>query len=390
MLRRALIAMLLCTLGVTLSVAHGPPGTSNDQAMYAQVTNGTGQASCVSIFSTFRPVTVGQSYLIVTGGTDTNGAGGIKTGWSVSVIENDANSTSGYSHLAYLDAAANLWQGGANAHLLKFQNGTISGDFAFFSVLEVVPTRPWIAVGMFSSGSTVGSGSADPHAVTSWGLTGTTGYLGPFLDCPRSNAGTPVGFLFNRSVEFPTVPDAPILSGALDERDAVLSWTTPDANGGTILGYNITRRNHDGSVTLEESVGLVNTWTERAGTRNRTYTVTAYNEHGTSPASNNVTLRFTMDLFGEQGAIYGGDREALAAAADVSPFSLDLLLGLVFVLIFAGAGWMSLGTIGAVAGAVAGVLAAMAIGFFPVWLIVLLIAFAAATFLLVKTRGSGA
>jgi predicted phage tail protein len=94
-------------------------------------------------------------------------------------------------------------------------------------------------------------------------------------------------------------PAAPALSEALGTKSVDLSWTTPADGGAAIKTYSIYRGTTPGSETLLRSLGPTTvTYTDVAVTKGKKYyyQVTATNNVGESPLSNEVSARLHRHL----------------------------------------------------------------------------------------------
>lgn len=247
------------------------------------------------------------------------------------------------------------------------------------------PNSMWNAVRVVSNFTlpVVISRSPDSdYFLTGWTETGTNGLIQRARGFGQPDV---IGYIFEEN----NTPGAPVLTGQIVESRNVLTWTTPA--GGAITGYNITRTDVYGTYVAH--VGLVNTWDEGSTTRNRSYTVTAWGPGGNGTPSNVVTLQLPpVDLFGDTGAIYGGNKTVLAAAVGVPELGLDLLMSLLLILVFTVAGIMLTPAhrlIGGGGGAVAGLFITLANDLIPIWVLVFMVAAAAAGFLLIRRRSRG-
>lgn len=350
------------------------------------------------------------------------------TGTNLTVYENETGGTTEFAAHKYVDH--DLWFTSGTASYFTDINmtGTLasyySGTIYRAGALTVVPTAP-VSLGVATSGANLvltwsppindggapitsyvvyrGTSSGTETLVTTGGCSG----LGAVLTCTDAGLadGTyyyevaavntvGVGALSNEARGGVGVPGAPVLSGSTDGNWFYLTWTTPSPGDSAITSYDVYQVDDATGYTVTYHPGLVNSLQVAGLTTNHSYTVRAFNVYGQGAASNSVRLIASLDLFGDHGAIYGGNVATVAAALGVSTTSTQILYGIIFVLIFAAGGLMlglKLGFPAAAAsvGAVVGVFAAMAFGFFPVWVVVFLAMGAAAVAILfLRGRGS--
>lgn len=233
-----------------------------------------------------------------------------------------------------------------------------------------------------------------------WGIAGTnnsctrtdgTFYYDNGGEVEDTSAGY-AGLIVQTTPDLSAPPGAPVLSGSIVGVNSHLTWTVPSSTQ-PILGYNVTRVNQAGGDPHTFSFGPgVLSYTEPATGRNRTYTVTAWSAAGTGDASNAVTLRIVKNAFGDEGSIYGVlGRDGLAAQIGITPSALDVWLGLLLALIFGAGGAILLGPWGAGAFLVGGIILAFALSFFPIWVLLFVVAVTLAGLFLVvmlASRGS--
>lgn len=95
-------------------------------------------------------------------------------------------------------------------------------------------------------------------------------------------------------------------------------------------------------------------------------------------------------LFGDNGALFGGNKSALADAIQVSEGGLEAMMAVLWILIFAGIGWGATKghALGAASGAGLGVMFTFAFGLIPLWFILLLLAIGAAAVVAFRQRGA--
>lgn len=95
------------------------------------------------------------------------------------------------------------------------------------------------------------------------------------------------------------------------------------------------------------------------------------------------------DLTGDDGALFGGDKEALALALQISTTSLSFLMGLMLTLLIIAGGFYTYGPIGAAGAALMGVILSYSLDLFPFWsLYVLGFLLGGGAILYVKSRGA--
>lgn len=85
-----------------------------------------------------------------------------------------------------------------------------------------------------------------------------------------------------------------------------------------------------------------------------------------------LQIRAESSLAGPDGVFFGGDRGALAAAAQLSETALMFLYGILFVFIFGLIGLSVAGKMGGLGGALGGLIISLAIGLVPIWFLFLL------------------
>jgi subtilisin family serine protease len=93
----------------------------------------------------------------------------------------------------------------------------------------------------------------------------------------------------------PGLPGAPTLAGAAGDASVDLGWTTPDEGASSIVGYRLYRGIASGGETLLTELGPVATFHDPDVVNGTTYyyQVSAVNDQGEGPRSNEVALRPT-------------------------------------------------------------------------------------------------
>lgn len=184
----------------------------------------------------------------------------------------------------------------------------------------------------------------------------------------------------------------PVLVGRGFREQAFLNW---DSIGWTSpISYGLYRGSSPTTLALYKTFSA----SEHAYSEPMTpgqawyYAIRVSNASGTSPYSDVVLVSYTPPpppLYGDNGIVYGGDKAALAAQYQISPTSLGIMYGLIYVLGFTSVGYgLGRSAMTAGLGAGAGVIVAMVLDFFPVWLVAFIaIPSAAAFFLLRRARG---
>ena len=93
--------------------------------------------------------------------------------------------------------------------------------------------------------------------------------------------------------------------------------------------------------------------------------------------------------FGDEGLLYGGDKDELADSFQISKGALDVIYGFIWLMVFAGAGFVATKHLfGAIGGGLAGIAWNIAFSLWPVWLFIFLIAIGGALFLLMQRRAA--
>lgn len=214
----------------------------------------------------------------------------------------------------------------------------------------------------------------------------TTGSTSPYVN------------VFNTTTGGVEPPGPPILSSLVTSGPfrCNLAWTTPSEGSSPIIGYDVRRRDEWGGLTTI-TLGVTNTYIDtHVSTKNTTYNVTARNAFGQGPASNNATCRQPpVPLFGDNGAIYGGNRENLAVALGVPVGATDLLLGVMLLFILAAGGYYATSRIGGgayaqwgtIAGAITGLFVSTAFNLIPVWVTLFLVVGSIVLWRLFANRG---
>lgn len=368
--------ILILTLPIMADATHLPGDTNTQRALQMSDRRlAAGGSTCATrgTMSAATPFTAGGDYIIVSqmAGNDA-WTHNLRSPTNVNLVTVNRNAT-----LSDIGA-------GATAHLLYFQNWT-SNVTPFLPLHFFAYSINTPETGTHSITCTAGTGQACGDSIFNPTTTASiTNYVGLFAyaTCGATYPDRAIAVIISGAASLPT---APVLSGTVTGYTSFLSWTTAS---GTISGYNLSRTDPFG-VTTVIPLGLVNSYTDDARTRNTTYNVTAWNPTGNGTPSNNISLRQTpRDLFGDDGALYGPGKQALADAAGVSTTSFDILYGLLFVLIFAALGYSIIRLPGALGGAALGLFFAIAGGMFPIWVLFFLAVVATAAFLLYRQRTS--
>jgi hypothetical protein len=92
-------------------------------------------------------------------------------------------------------------------------------------------------------------------------------------------------------------------------------------------------------------------------------------------------------LLGDEGSLYGGNRSSFATALGVTPETADALLGTLLILGLATTGAVFASSVGGVAGATLGTVAAAAFDLVPIWFLVFVLVVGVAAGLLLARRG---
>lgn len=235
-----------------------------------------------------------------------------------------------------------------------------------------------------------------------------TGSYGGILDIFRMSSGKmDVGThsLYYDNLEFtaPAPPEPP--TGVLGTvTDAVnspethrVTWNlSPDDTDQVNGDYTYYLYYDDGSENLAETVnpgsatdGVITAIVEVAITGEADWYVKANDGTFTSAASCIITLDSDIqddtdscgttlpgeeqtgstELGGENGILFGGDRNALAESLQISVQSLNFVIGLMLVLLIMAGGFFAYGVIGAAGWALVGVIVSWAVGLFPGWVL---------------------
>ena len=200
-----------------------------------------------------------------------------------------------------------------------------------------------------------------------------------------------------------------------------LSWQRVGTENPAISEYRVYRDNGSGYTQIATSPRRLTVYYDAAFNSSETCIVNAYRVDavaGGSTVSSNVAYAIAtatpeLKQFGDDGAVYGGRAvacsmppepeagdaavagyieggvEELGEELSVPSAAVPFMFGVVFILLFTFAGYQVAQTVGAIAGALVGLVFSVAVAFVPVWLVVLVAAVAFLGFLFVRGRGSG-
>lgn len=209
----------------------------------------------------------------------------------------------------------------------------------------------------------------------------------------RGNAGFEDTIGWAWEVPEPVPPGIPtnLTARTVDSSSINVSWSYV----GNATGYKVyasqTSLFTPGPETFKASTTL--NYSVVTGLNDNTlyfFKVVSVNAAGdSSPAGpvNATTSRLFRPLFGDDGAIWGGDRDGLAGEVGISGDALGILFGLIVTLMFAAAGFGFFQLPGGVIGGAGGFALAGVWGFFPLWLILFVVVAAVGAFFLWRGRG---
>lgn len=181
-------------------------------------------------------------------------------------------------------------------------------------------------------------------------------------------AGQTYGYIFNSTFSVP--PSAPVITGATQCATSpftnVISWSAVSG----ALGYNLTI---NGAAPIP--LGNVLTYTDAATIDNKTYSLTAFSGGGNSAASNILTLQCPHQNLGQ--ALIGGDSGQTLSqgyfGSTAYSSTAKILWGVLAILTLGLALGMTVHPILGYGGAIVGIIACFAFGWFPLWILLFLI-----------------
>lgn len=198
----------------------------------------------------------------------------------------------------------------------------------------------------------------------------------------------------------PPAPSAPLNLVASGGTQVVnLSWDAPSV--GEVVNYHLYRKVTGGFdpfaplVTLSNASTTYQDFAAVVGV-DYTYTATASNAQGESATSNeaNATatapIRATRPVFGTNGSVYAGDRDATAQLMGIPGEALAFLFGITIILGVGFVGYQLVpqeyAAMGSVAGLVGGLFLALAFDFVPAWAVMLVLVVGVGGFVLLRRR----
>lgn len=226
-------------------------------------------------------------------------------------------------------------------------------------------------------------------------------------------------FLSLEQLEAPTGVYSENVDGSVEPNVYVLQWWLSPNDPNQDLGewsYLVYREIDGGGfehlLTMppgEASGGIIGiTISNLTATNTISYYVVASSGAGVSPASCVVLVEeditgFTdacgvplpgnespgSDLTGPNGGLFGGDKDALAEALQVSAASLEFLMAIMLILLITAGGFFAYGALGAGGGLMVGITTSYALDLLPFWSIYFFLFIGAAgSILYVKSRGA--